>query len=213
MIKAQKNSVTEHTINLDAVRKYQDYFRYLLNHNTFELTLLNGQTYYTFADIPFTEWQERLANSSGVIQATEFLDKLTIQQINILTIKAIKDVTTTVKLQYSKQREIIFDSYNLVKEIINHSEKRIVLDAIRLIEKSRANTESKRRYWRVLNEHYYGLDIHPLMEYEVDELQRILFACEHYDDNPNYSVLSWVLTASAVLSGGAVIGYAVLHVL
>lgn len=213
MLKVQKTAPTIIPVNAEAVQSYEQYFHYLLTYNTFELILLNDQIYYTFSDMPFKEWQEQLAHTTGVIQATEFLDRFQIQQLSVLSVKTVKDVTTTVKEQYSRQKQVIYDSYALVKRIITHSEKRIVRDAVTLIEKSRANTESKRRYWRVLNERYYGLDIHPLMEYELDELQRILFACEHYDENPNYAILSWVLTASAVISGGVVVGYMLLQVI
>lgn len=213
MTHSETNTQTPHMINYQAVQRYKEYFTYLLNHFTFELRLLNDQPYYTFSSLPFNEWQESLYQGGGSLEATQFLDKLQIERINGMTVKSFRDVTATVREQYTKQKEIIFCSFELVEKIMQHAEKRIVRDAIRLIEKSRANTESKRRYWRALNEHYYGLDIHPLMEYEVDELERILYACEHYEENPNYAILSWVLGATIVLVGGAAISHAVLQII
>lgn len=208
MLTVEKKAPSVVKINKEAVKKYEDYFNYLLNHTTIELTLLNEKKYYTFSDMPFSEWKTTFTNLSGVIQATEFLDKIKTEDLSVLSIKSVKDVSREVKDQYIKQREIIFSSYEIVKKIIlMHSEKKIVKDAIRIVLRSRENTESKRRYWRVLNESYYGLDIHPLMEYELDELVKILYACEHYNENPNFHVLSWVLASTAIVSGGVVIGY------
>lgn len=213
MTNTETDSKQRFEINHQAVEKYNQYFAYLLNHNTYELMLLNGQVYYTFSNMPFSKWHEAIAGSQGFIQATEYLDRLKIEQLNVMTIKTVQDVSAVVREQYKKQQEVIMTSYELVAKIIQHRDKRIVKDALRIVEKSRQNTESKRRYWRVLNENYYGLDIHPLMEYEVDELQRILYACEHYQDNPNYSILSWVLGATLVVASTAVVTHTLMTVL
>lgn len=212
MTLTQTNQDTRFQINQQAVDRYNQYFAYLLNHNTYELRLLNGQTYYTFSDIPFPKWLEAISGTQGFIQATEYLDRLKIEPLNLMVIKNVQDVTSIVRDQYRKQQEIIMTSYELVAKIVQHSDKRIVKDALRIVEKSRQNTESKRKYWRVLNENYYGLDIHPLMEYEVDELQRILYACEHYKENPNYSILSWVLAATFAVATTAAVTHTILTV-
>lgn len=211
MIRVKKERHSVIPIDYKAVQKYENHFNYLLNHYTFEVKLLNNQIYYTFADIPFMQWQQSLAVTEGFIQATEFLDKISVEHINTSTIKSVRDVGSIVRSQYETQRDIIFSSYGLVLQIMQHSEKKVVRDAIRLVEKSRANVESKRRYWRVLNQDYYGLDIHPLMEYELEELQRIAYACEHYDDNPEYSMLPFVLGSSTLIAGGTAVAYVVLR--
>lgn len=211
MLTITKDTVTHVGINYEAVNRYRSYFHYLFEHQTIELTLLNGRVYYTFTQLPYEEWVKTAQDAKGFIQATAYLDRFQIEDLNVLSVQNASDVTTTVRDQYRQQEKVIMSSYELVEKIVMHSEKKIVQDAVRTIERSRENLESKRRYWRVLNEQYYGLDIHPLMEFEVDELERILYACEHYDENPNYHILSWVLGATIVAASGIAVSHTILQ--
>ena len=117
--------------------------------------------------------------------------------------KFVKDVSNTVKTQYVEQMRIIFDSFAFVEQIMQYTDNPLVANAVRVVEESRANDESKRKYWRVLNEKYYGLDIHPLMEYELNELQNLVYFCEHPDEIPGgYHPV--VFVATAIPAGTAV---------
>lgn len=213
MLKVSKDPSLSHDINYQAVDKYQKHFWTLLNQYTYELKLLNGKIYYTFSTSPFETWKKELTNTDQFIQATEYLDRISLQDINKLTVESVTDVTTIVVQEYKEHYDLIFTSFHLVERIMQYSERKIVKEAIRLVQKSRENTESKRKYWRVLNEHHYGLDIHPLMEFEVDELEKILHACEHHDEDDSSLNLLAVLGGSVALLSSAYMAYKVVVIL
>lgn len=191
-------------INHDAVRWYERYFEKMMQHHTFQLRLNNGDLYYVFSTVDEEEWQKRVKNRMS-IQATKFLDKITMESITIHSIIKIRDVSVQVRHQYEEQRKMIFNSYSLVEQIMQYKETKFVEEMIHYVTDSRKNDESKRKFWRIVNEKYYGLDIHPLMEYEEEELEKILYYCQ----NPNeQKILKWrpairvgAVSAGAILTG------------
>lgn len=82
---------------------------------------------------------------------------------------------------------------------MKHTKIKVVQNAIKTVEKSRENDEAKRKYWRVLNEQYYGLDIHPLMECEIDELEKLLYACTN-PKTMNTTYIPVLIGATAIAS-------------
>lgn len=191
-------------INQDAVRWYESYFQKMMAHFTFQLRLKNGDVYYVFSTVCIDEWETRVQNRLSV-QATKFLDKMNMEGVLTDRILAIRDVTNQVRTQYEEQRAIIFNSYALVEQIMQYTHTSFVEEMITYVLDSRQNDASKRRFWRIVNERYYGLDIHPLMEYEEDELQKILYYCQHPSEQ---RLLKWrpvvrfgTISAGAILAG------------
>lgn len=213
MIKVEKNNRTITRIDMTAVQKYHDYFSQLMDNYTFQIRLLNDQDYFVFSSIPKTEWEEIVYDNRRFIAATRYLDRITMEDINILTIKSVKDVTLEVKKEYAIQRDTIFDSYHLVAEILKHHEKKIVQDSIKIVEKSRDNDDSKRKYWRILNKEFYGLDIHPLMEYEVDELHKILYICQNPDSDKYPNFIPKLTVATVAITGIIVLSYGIVKII
>lgn len=193
-------------INQEAVKRYEEYFEKMMKHNTFQLELNNGNEYYVFSKTNSNKWIEDISKKP-VIQATKFLDKIHMENLTVHSIVSIKDVTDTVISQYKGQKELIFDSFHIVNEIMRYQETPFVDMMIDYVLDSRREDETKRRLWRIVNEQYYGLDIHPLMEYEMDELEKILYYCEHPEEQ---SKLKWnpILRKGAISTAGAVIGWA-----
>lgn len=192
-------------INHAAVRWYERYFEKMMQHFTFQLRLNNGDIYYVFSTVNEEEWQKRIRNRMSV-QATKFLDKINMEAITIHSILSIRDVSLQVRHQYEEQRKLIFNSYALVEQIMQYQDTPFVEKMIKYVMDSRENDESKRKFWRIVNEKYYGLDIHPLMEYEQEELEKILYYCE----NPNeQTILKWrpVLKVGAISAGAILTGW------
>lgn len=213
MIKVEKKTASITTIDVNAVKKYEDYFDTLMNNYTFRLNLLNDQSYFVFSSIDKEEWQKVVFEDRTFISATRYLDNIQMEDINILTIKSIVDVTTEVKESYLAQRNVIFNSLRIVVELLKHQEMKVVKDSIKIVEKSRENTESKRKYWRALNESYYGLDIHPLMEFEEEELQKMLYICQNPDTQIHSSFTPNLLGTSSAIASGMVVGYILIKVI
>lgn len=194
-------------INDYAVHHYMDYFNMLLNNNTYRIRSVNDQIYYAFSNIPFIQWKENLSKEQGFLTVTLFLDHFEFKSIPFHAIKMVEDVTVEVQTQYQEQKEVVFTSLRYVVEIMKHPEIPLVQKAIKSVMQSRSMDDSKRKYWRVLNEKYYGLDIHPLMEYEVYELENLLYYCNQPElipkDNPLYlpMVIGSVATSGAVITG------------
>lgn len=206
MLRIEKTEPTIPRINMDAVNWYQAYFDNVLQSYTFQLRLNSDQIYYIFSTVPQQEWEEIVKDTRQTVQATRYLDNIQMESLFIHNIKTIKDVTLQVRAQYMEQRNIIFDSYELVSNIMLYKEQKFVRDMIDIVLRNRENDESKRRYWRVLNEKYYGLDIHPLMEYEQGELVKML----HYCKNPELLKHDkWVpvLKTGGVATGVATVSY------
>lgn len=178
----------------------------MMEHNTFQLELNNGNEYYVFSNISTEEWIED-ATGKTVIQATKYLDKIYMENLTVHSIVSIADVTETVREQYRGQKDLIFNSYNLVNEIMEYRDTDFVEMMIDYVVEIRESDESRRKLWRIVNEQYYGLDIHPLMEYEEEELAKILYYCENPDEQRK---LRWrpVLKKSAVSAAGILIGWA-----
>lgn len=177
----------------------------MMQHHTFQLRLRNGDKYYVFSTVNLDEWETRVKNRL-TIQATRFLDKIHMEGVTIHNVVSIRDVSDQVRVQYEEQRRLIFDSYHLVKEIMQYKDSAFVKKMIKYVLDSRENDESKRRFWRVVNEKYYGLDIHPLMEYEIDELEKILYYCKHPKEQ---KALQWmpVIKYGAVTAGTIITGW------
>lgn len=191
-------------INHAAVQWYEDYFHKMMQHHTIEVTLRNGIRYFVFSEVPAKEWVDH-AQERSLIQATRYLDAINMEEILIQNVLSVRDVTEQVRFQYDKQKELIFKSYRLVEEIMEYEDTPFVEAMIDYVLISRKDDESKRKFWRVVNEKYYGLDIHPLMEYEEDELQKILYYCENPEEQ---KALKWrpmlkngAITAGTVLAG------------
>lgn len=203
--KEEEESVRIPIINHTAVAWYERYFEKMMGHFTFQLRLNNGDIYYVFSTVGEEEWQERVINRMSV-QATKFLDKINMEAITIHSILSIRDVTPQVRHQYEEQRKLIFNSYGLVEEIMKYKDTSFVEEMITYVLDSRKNDESKRRFWRVVNEKYYGLDIHPLMEYEYEELEKILYYCQNPKEQ---TILKWrpVLKAGAISAGAILTGW------
>lgn len=213
MIKVEKRSTTITEINMNAVVKYEKYFNTLMNNYTFRLSLLNDQTYFVFSSVNKEEWQNIVFENRKFVSATKYLDNIQMEDINILTIKSLTDVTNEVKSSYLSQKNVIFNSLNLVVELLKHQEMKIVRDSIRIVEKSRENTESKRKYWRALNESYYGLDIHPLMEFEEEELRKLLYICQNPDTQTASTFTPTLLGTSTAVTGGIIVGYVLIKII
>ena len=191
-------------INHEAVDWYERYFARMMKHHTFQIRLNNGDAYFVFSTVGVKEWQERVKNRMSV-QATRFLDKIVMEPITIHSILKIRDVSQQVKSQYAEQRNLIFNSYNLVEEILEYKHTPFVQRMIKYVTDSRKNDESKRAFWRVVNEKYYGLDIHPLMEFEEQELEKILYYCKNPEEQ---KILQWrpVLRVGAISAGTLLTG-------
>lgn len=196
----------EKGINQTAVNKYKEYFSKMMQHNTFQLELNNGNEYYVFSNTDTSEWIET-ATKKSVVQATKYLDKIYMENLTVHSITSIADVTETVREQYKGQKELIFNSYNLVNQIMDYRDTEFVQMMIDYVVSSRESDESRRRLWRIVNEQYYGLDIHPLMEYEEVELQKILYYCENPDEQKK---LRWrpILKKGAISAAGVIAGWA-----
>lgn len=192
-------------VNHEAVKWYETYFQKMMENYTFQLHLNNGDVYYVFSTVNTKEWTKAV-KSRLVVQATRYLDKVYMEEITIHSILSIRNVTELVRNQYEKQREMIFNSYALVNQIMEYKESSFVQEMIDYILKSREDDESKRKFWRIVNEQYYGLDIHPLMEYEELELQKILYYCKHPEER---AILKWrpIVRAGAMTAGAVVAGW------
>lgn len=204
MLKIEKKEASIPRINFEAVNWYHNYFSNLMESYTFQLRLQNDQLYYVFSSIIQDQWEELVQESRRFVNATRFLDNIQMERLMIHNIKTIRDVTVDVRNQYSEQRKIIFESYELVSKIMLYKESKFVRDMVDIVLKSRENDESKRKYWRVLNEKYYGLDIHPLMEFEVGELERILHYCEHPEEQSKEKWIP-VLKTGGIIVGGLIV--------
>lgn len=165
------------SIDEKRVSWYKKYFEKMMNFFTFHLRTTNGYDYYVFSKVEQDEWERRVKNKL-TIQATPHLDNIEMQGVSIYTIQEVNDVTEEVRNQYREQRDIIFNTYHLVEEIMQYKESSFVKEMSDYVLESR-KVRDVRSYWRVINEKYYGLDIHPLMEFEVDELEKILYYCQH----------------------------------
>lgn len=192
-------------INVDAVEWYTDYFQKMMGHYTLQISLNNGIDYFVFSKVPAKEWVD-IAKTRNTIQATRYLDTIEMESIIVHSVLSIRDVTDEVRNQYRLQKELIFNSYELVKKIMKHSDTKFVQEMIGYVLDSRTNDESKRKFWRVVNEKYYGLDIHPLMEYEEAELQKILYYCEHPEEQ---KILKWkpIIRSGSITAGGVLAGW------
>lgn len=177
-----------------------------MTHHTFQLELNNGIEYYVFATAHSEEWIDSIKDKP-VIQATRYLDKIYMENITVHSIVRIRDVTETVRNQYEGQKVLIFNSYELVKKIMKYRDTDFVDKMITYVLDSRKEDDSKRSLWRIVNENYYGLDIHPLMEYEEEELEKILYYCENPDEQKK---LKWrpILKKTSISAAGAIIGWA-----
>lgn len=177
----------------------------MMQHFTFQLRLKNGDKYFVFSTVDLDEWETRV-KTRMTIQATRFLDKINMEGLTLHSVQSIRDVTQHVRSQYEEQRRLIFDSYHLVEEIMAYKKTKFVQKMINYVLESRDNDASKRQFWRVVNEKYYGLDIHPLMEYEIEELEKILYYCKHPQEQRK---LEWmpVVKIGAVSAGTILAGW------
>ena len=206
LITISKDKKTMPRINHMAVRQYNEYFSKVLNQFVFEIKLITNQIYYTFSHKDLDTWANEVYGQNTV-QATKYLDRVQYVQLNSSLIQNARDCTETVKRQYQEQFNVIFNSYQLVERIVKYPDNPMVQKAIKIVEDSRADDDSKRKYWRALNEKYYGLDIHPLMEYEIGELQNLMYYCEHPEEMPlkNYHPVLLIVTLLPVgIVAGAV---------
>lgn len=194
------------SINYSAVDWYEKYFEKMINHYTFQLRVSDGYSYYVFSTVDKEGWVET-AKTRMQIQATRYLDKINMEPITLQSIFSIRDVSEQVRYQYEEQKKVIFDSFVLVEEIMKYEDTPFVQEMIKYVLDSRKYDESKRQFWRIINEKYYGLDIHPLMEYEEDELLKILYYCENPEEQ---KILKWkpILKNGAIGVGSAIAGWA-----
>lgn len=182
--------------NREACQWYRNYFNYVLNRFIIEVKSIDNQIFYVFSEKEVDEWIDNIYKEERII-ASRYLDDIQPIHLKSNSIKQVRNLTDIVREQYNEQRNAIFLSYTLVEEILSYPENPMVLKAIKLIQKSKEDDDSDRKYWRVLNEKYYGLDIHPLMEYEVKELERIKYYCENPDEIKG-SMFSPVMRVSLV---------------
>lgn len=206
MLKIEKKEASIPRIDYDAVEWYRAYFQNVLESYTFQLRLMNDQLYYVFSSVPQEEWELLVMEERSAVSATRYLDNIQMERLMVHNIKTIRDVTMEVRQQYSEQQRVIMESYELVSQIMLFKESKFIRDMVSVVQMSRDNDDSKRKYWRVLNEKYYGLDIHPLMEYELIELEKMLYFCQ----NPNELVRAkWVpvLKTGGIATGTLAIGY------
>lgn len=206
MLKIEKKEASIPRIDYNAVDWYNAYFQNILDSFTFQLRLMNDQLYYVFSSVPQEEWEELVMEERSALNATRYLDNIQMERLMVHNIKTIRDVTIEVRQQYSEQRRVIMDSYELVSQIMLFKESKFIRDMVSIVQMSRDNDDSKRKYWRVLNEKYYGLDIHPLMEYETNELEKMLYFCQHPNE---LTKARWVpiLKTGGIATGTLVIGY------
>lgn len=192
-------------INTDAVQQYKTYFKKMLEYFTFELVLFNGESYYVFSKSDKKQWMEEV-NGKLAVEATRYLDKIQMEPVTLFGVKNIRDVTQQVRDQYFEQHQLIYNSYQLVEQIMEYSEDPFVQKMIQYVLDCREGDESKRKFWRVVNEKYYGLDIHPLMEYELEELEKILYYCQHPEERRR---MTWqpVIQTGAFTAGTSLIGW------
>lgn len=189
-------------INQKAVDRYNKYFSTIFSNNVFEVKTIEHQVYYSLSRKKIDEWIDGIAEREKV-RVTQHLDNLIPFPLNSNYIGRVSDITKEVQEQYSGQHRVISESYSLVRDILNYPENPLVQKAVRIVLESRENDESNRRYWRILNEQYYGLDIHPLMEFEVNELQNLKHYCENPEEMPvsNYHPLLLALVPASILIG------------